>query len=153
GIKSVGVLHEPIWGAVIRRYYEDLVGDVEAAAKRLALQAKAISVEGSDDFDRATERLRADGADTLYVAGSPFMAEHRRRVIGLAARYRLPAIYEAATFVEGGGLMSYGPNIPDLYHRGAAYVARILNGAKPNDLPVEQPTKLELAINLKTAKT
>jgi putative ABC transport system substrate-binding protein len=152
GIKNVGVLHEKIWGEVIRQYYESLVGDVEAAAKRLKLGVKATSVEGAPDLDRATERLRAEGVDALYLAASPFMTEHRRRVTALATKYRLPAIYEAATFVEAGGLMSYGPSIPDLYHRGAAYVDRILKGAKPADLPVEQPTKFELVINAQTAK-
>ena len=80
-----------------------------------------------------------------------FLTEHRR-LVDLAAKNRLPAVYTSREFVDAGGLMSYGSNLPDLFRRAAAYVDKILKGAKPGDLPVEQPTKLELVINLKTAK-
>jgi putative ABC transport system substrate-binding protein len=99
--------------------------------------------------------LRMMGGDltrreTLFSDAQFFSA--RRQIGELAAKYRLPAIYESRDFVEDGGLMSYGPNIPDLSRRAAAFVVKIFNGTKPSDLPIEQPTRFELAINLKTAK-
>ena len=91
-------------------------------------------------------------ADTLLVLPSPMFYAERRRLAELAARRRLPAVYETREFVEAGGLMSYGPSFPDMYRRAATYVDRILKGAKPGDLPMEQPTKFDFVINLKTAK-
>ena len=88
----------------------------------------------------------------LLVMSTPFTFAHRREIIDLAAAHRLAAVYEFHLFVEQGGLMSYGVNIPEMSRRGAVYVDKILKGAKPDDLPVEQPTKFELVINLKTAK-
>jgi putative ABC transport system substrate-binding protein len=89
----------------------------------------------------------------LLTFRGPIIEVHRQRVLDLATKTRLPAMFEQRDFVEAGGLMSYGPNLPDLFRRVATYVDKILRGAKPADLPVEQPTKLELVINLKTAKT
>jgi len=86
------------------------------------------------------------------VLPSPIFYAHRKRLIELTAKYRLPAVYELKPFVEGGGLMSYGPSINDMFRGMASYVDRILKGAKPGELPIERPTKFELAINLKTAK-
>lgn len=126
-----------MWGEVVRDYYERLIGDVEGAAKRLRIDMTAAAIDGATDVDRALERLRARGADALYVAASPFMVEHGRRIVQLAAQQRVPAIYESAAYVEDGGLMSYGPNIPANYRRAARYVDRMLKGAKPGDLPVE----------------
>jgi putative ABC transport system substrate-binding protein len=83
---------------------------------------------------------------------SPFLNFNRKALISLAARHRLPSIWEGAAYVRDGGLLSYGPSFPDMYRRSAGYVAKIINGAKPADLPVELPIKFELAINLKTAK-
>ena len=96
-------------------------------------------------------RSRA-GADALYVCGDPLVIANRIRINTLALGARLPAMYSSREYVEAGGLMSYGPNYPDLFRRAADYVDKILRGAKPADLPVEQPTKFELVINLKTAK-
>ena len=93
-----------------------------------------------------------DRAEALYVPGDPLMATNRARINTLAQGARLPTIYNYREFVEAGGLMSYGPNFPDLFRRAAEYVAKILRGAKPADLPVEQPTKFVLVINLTTAK-
>ena len=88
----------------------------------------------------------------LAVLSTPMFASQRRRLVELAARNRLPTVYSFRVYVEAGGLMSYGPSIPDMSRRAATYVDKILKGAKPGDLPVEQPTKFELVINLKTAK-
>jgi ABC-type uncharacterized transport system substrate-binding protein len=96
--------------------------------------------------------FREEGVNALLFAGSTFMYQHRKRLAELAARHRLPAIYENVDYVQTGGLMSYGPNVTALYGHAARYVDRILKGAKPADLPVEQPGKVELAINMKTAK-
>ena len=91
-------------------------------------------------------------AGALTVLASAMFFSERRRLVDLAAKNRLPAVYPSREFVDAGGLMSYGPNLADLYRRAATYVDKILKGAKPADLPVEQPTKFELVINLKTAK-
>ena len=91
-------------------------------------------------------------ADAIIVLPSPFTNPYSRRIVKLAAERHLPAIYALSLYVQVGGLIAYGPNIPDLYRRAATYVDKILKGAKPGDLPVEQPTKFELVINLKTAK-
>jgi putative ABC transport system substrate-binding protein len=91
-------------------------------------------------------------AGALTVLGSTMFGNERRRLVDLAAKNRLPAVYPWREFVDAGGLMAYGPNVADLYRRAATYVDKILKGAKPGDLPVEQPTKFELVINLKTAK-
>jgi putative tryptophan/tyrosine transport system substrate-binding protein len=92
------------------------------------------------------------GADGVYVFGSPLTNRYRREIVALAAKHRLPDVYVFREGPEAGGLMSYGVGISDLYRRAASYVDRILKGARPADLPIEQPTKLELVINLKTAK-
>ena len=88
----------------------------------------------------------------VHVLATPLFESQRRRLVDLAAKHRLPAVYTFSASVEDGGLMSYGPHLPDLFRRAAIYVDRILKGAKPADLPVEQPTKFELVINLRTAK-
>jgi putative ABC transport system substrate-binding protein len=125
---------------------------MEAAARSLAVQLQALEVRGPDDFDSAFQGARKDGAGGLVILPSPFFYAHRVRLVGLAATNRLPAMYFRREFVEAGGLMSYGPNFSELYRRAATYVDKILKGTKPADLPVEQPTKFELVINLKTAK-
>ncbi len=104
------------------------------------------------DLEIAFKSASTGRADALLVLASPFLNANRQLVIELAAQHHLPATYEAKTFVEIGGLMSYGPNFPDMYRRAASYVDKILKGAKPADLPVEQPTNFELVVNLKTAQ-
>jgi putative ABC transport system substrate-binding protein len=122
----------------------------EAAAHTLGVQLKAVPVRGADDFAPALKALR--GIDGVVNADTPLFVTHRARLVDAVAGSRLPAIYPSRVYVEAGGLMSYGPNVPDLWRRAAAYVDKILKGAKPGDLPVEQPTTFELVINNRTAK-
>jgi putative tryptophan/tyrosine transport system substrate-binding protein len=122
------------------------------AAATLGLKARLIEVTGVADFEGAFLAARDGRAQAIHVLPSPFFNAHRRLLIDLAARYRLPAMYEFREYVHDGGLMSYGVSLPDMYRRAASYVDRILKGAKPGDLPIEQPSKFDLVINLKTAK-
>jgi putative ABC transport system substrate-binding protein len=124
--------------------------DRTVAARTLGIQLESVPVRGPNDFNAAFTAVgRADGL--LYI-DTPLWITHRARLAELAARSRLPAIYGTRDIVEIGGLMSYGPHIPDLYRRAATHVDKILKGAKPGDLPVEQPTKFEFVINGRTAK-
>ncbi len=126
--------------------------EAEAVARTLGLQLQSLGVKGPEDFKKAFETAKSGGAQGLAVPPSPFFYVHLAMIADLAAKNRLPAIYSDARYAEAGGLMSYGPNYYDLWRRAATYVDKILKGAKPADLPVEQPTKFELVINLKTAK-
>ncbi len=121
-----------------------------AAARTLGVQFEAVPVRGADDFASALKALR--GIDGVLNADTPLFVTHRARLVDAVAGSRLPAIYPHRIYVEAGGLMSYGPNPLDLWRRAAAYVDKILKGAKPGDLPVEQPTTFELVINNRTAK-
>jgi putative tryptophan/tyrosine transport system substrate-binding protein len=121
-----------------------------AAARALNVQLDEVPVRGADDFAPALKALR--GVDGVLHADTALFVTHRTRLVDAVARTRLPAIYAARVYVEAGGLMSYGPNLPDHWRRAAAYVDKILKGAKPGDLPVEQPTTYELALNNRTAK-
>ena len=112
-----------------------------------------VETRGPADFERAFSEMTKMHADALTVLSSNMFVSERRRLVDLAAKNRLPAMYNVREYVDAGGLMAYGANLADLYRRAATYVDKILKGAKPGDLPVEQPTKLELIINLKTAKT
>jgi putative ABC transport system substrate-binding protein len=124
-----------------------------------AVQAQGIEalapafVSRVEDLDIVFARSMEAHADAILVAPNPFFNAQRDRLVALAARYRLPALYEFRDFVEAGGLICYGADNKEIYRRVATYVDRILKGAKPADLPVEQPTKFELVINLKTAKS
>ena len=122
----------------------------EVTARTLGVQLEPVPVRGPDDFEPAFKAVR--GADALLNLDSSLVTTHRSRLAELAATSRLPAIYGYREMVEAGGLMSYGAHFPDLYRRAATHVDKILKGANPADLPVEQPTKYELVINLKTAK-
>ena len=122
-----------------------------AATLRLTLLSLAVRTSG--DLERAFQSATREHVDALSVRADAIVTSlHRRRVVELTAQHRLPAIYELREFVDEGGLMSYGPNREEIWRRGAAYVDKILKGGKPADLPVEQPTKFELIINLRTAK-
>jgi putative tryptophan/tyrosine transport system substrate-binding protein len=107
---------------------------------------------GPADFDRAFSDMIRARAGALAVLGSAIFNNERRRLVDLAAKQRLPTVYTSRDFVDAGGLITYGPNLADLFRRAAAYVDKILKGTKPADLRIEQPTKFELVINLKTAK-
>ena len=127
------------------------MGEVQAAARTLGLDVVALEIRRPEDIAPAFETLKGR-AQALYVAGDPLLVANRVRIITLALAARLPTIYSQRDYVEAGGLMSYGPNFPDLFRRAADFVDKILRGAKPADIPVEQPTKFDLVINLKTAK-
>ncbi len=125
----------------------------QAAARALQLRLQLLAVRGPGDLEGALASAARGRAEALLVLASPFLNANGRTVAQLAARRHLPATYEAKTFVEVGGLMSYGPSFPDMYRRAATYVDQILKGARPGDLPVQQATKFELVINVRTAKT
>jgi putative ABC transport system substrate-binding protein len=125
----------------------------ERAAKSLHLELRPLKLETAPyDFTAAFRTIAQDGAQMLLVLSSPFFAEHRRQLAELAIEHRLPSMFLFKSYVEAGGLMAYGVDQAAMYRRTGAYVAKILKGTKPADLPVEQPTKFELVINLKTAK-
>ena len=126
--------------------------EMEAAAKALGLKLQSLPVRGLDDFDSAFARAKRDGAQALITTPNPLINTQQRQVLDFAAKNRLPAMYQTSEWVEAGGLMSYAPNFTDLWRRAADYVDKILKGAKPADLPVEQPKKFEFLVNLKTAK-
>ena len=122
------------------------------AAATLGVQLRVL-VAGSDgELDSAFATLNRERADAMVVTTSPFFVSRAKQIVALVARYRVPAIYNRRQFAEAGGLMSYSYDVPDAYRQMGIYAARILKGTKPADLPVFQPTKFELAINLKTAK-
>ena len=148
-MSRVAVLWHP--GAFGERTMKDLLSQAEAAARTLGMQLQLVDVQASDELDRAFSTMTGARADSLFVFPSAMLFSERRRIVGLAEKHRLPSMYNAREFVEIGGLIGYGANIPDLSRRAATSVDRILKGAKPGDLPVEQPTKFELVINLKTA--
>jgi putative tryptophan/tyrosine transport system substrate-binding protein len=129
------------------------LADVLSGARELALEAVIFDAGDPSRFDKIF--ADAVGRNVNGVAGmaSPFLNFHHKRLIELANQHRLPSIWEASGYVREGGMLSYGPSFPDMYRQSAGYVAKILNGAKPSDLPVEQPVKFELAINLKTAQS
>ena len=124
-----------------------------AAARALGSQLQILEVRGPGDFEKAFEAATRARAEALVVSQSPILRFYVKAFVDLAAKHRLPAIYQRREFVEAGGLMAYGPRDADLFRRAAVYVAKVLKGAKPADLPVEQPMRLELVINLRTAKT
>jgi len=121
-------------------------------ANALDIQLRPHEVRSSGDIDRAFDYVKKLRADALLIPGGPLMTFNSRRLVELAAKLRLPAMYQTRQFVEQGGLMAYGVSFPDLYKRAAIYVNKILKGTKPADLPVELPMKFELFINLKAAK-
>jgi len=124
----------------------------EGAARRLGVAARRLEVAETAQFEDAFKLARDDHADAMLVLPSPYFETQRAPLIELAARYRLPACYELRNYVQDGGLMSYGPSINAMFARSASYVDRILKGSSPGDLPIEQPSKFELVINLRTAK-
>jgi putative ABC transport system substrate-binding protein len=130
----------------------DWLREAEVAAAASGVQLQYLDVKGRNDIESAFRAASKGHTDALLMLGSPVLNSQRTQVVDLAAKNRLPAIYPQAEFVQGGGLMSYGVSFTDLFRRAATYVDKILKGAKPAELPVEQPTKFELIINLKAAK-
>jgi putative ABC transport system substrate-binding protein len=126
--------------------------ETQLAAEYLRVRIQSFDVRVPKEIDRAFQAAKNQRADAVLVLSSPVVASHRKRIAELAVQSRLPAIYQVRDSVEAGGLMTYGVSITDLWRRAATYVDKILKGAKPADLPVEQPTKFELFINLKAAK-
>ena len=123
-----------------------------AATHAMGVKLLRLEVQAPDAFERAFGAAADSRAEALIVLPAPLTNQNASRLVHLAAQSRLPAMYPLKVYAEVGGFMAYGPNIPDLYRRAAVYVDKILKGAKPGDLPVEQPTKFELVINLKAAK-
>ena len=140
------LLHDPTMGATA-------LADVKAVAKSLGLQFIVSEADDPAKFAEIFADAKARGVDGVTVMASPLLNFQRKHLIELAAQHRLPSIWEGSAYVRDGGLLSYGPSFPDMYRRSAGYVAKILKGQRPSDLPVEQPVKFELAVNLKTART
>ncbi len=146
-VSRVAVLFQPTYDGGVQ------LKASEAAARSLGVRLQALKVERPDDFATAFAEVQKNRAEALIVSSSGLFYVHRIRLVEFAAKHRLPTIYHQSGFVVGsGGLMSYGPDFHDLFRRSATYVDKILKGAKPGDLPVQQPTKFEVVINLKTAK-
>jgi putative ABC transport system substrate-binding protein len=150
GLSRVAALWHP--GAYGKRTMDGMLKETETAAQALRLQLQLVPAVGPGDLDGAFLTMTREQAEAVILLPSPMLFTEHKRIVGLAAKSRLPAMYAAREFVEDGGLMSYGASQADLFRRAATYVDKILKGAKPADLPVEQPTTFELVINLKTAK-
>jgi putative ABC transport system substrate-binding protein len=144
--RVVAVLWNPNYAGMRARFEQ-----VKGAAPTLDLAVRSVEVRDTTELEMAFETIVREHPEALVLT-DPFTMSQRARIVEFVAEHGLPAIYENSDFVQAGGLMSYGPNLSDLYRRAATYVDKILRGAKPGDLPIEQPTKFELAINLKTAK-
>jgi len=142
----LGVLHEP-------RHRQSIIPPIEAGARSLGFQVTRLEVRAAGDIDGAFATAVKERVSVVMPVASALFHAEKQHLVSLAAKHRLPIIYENRAFAEAGGLMSYGPDVTDIFRRAATYVDRILTGTKPADLPVEQPTKFELVINLKTTKT
>jgi putative ABC transport system substrate-binding protein len=147
-LARVAVLYQPATPANVVEVKEDL----PSAARVLKLTVQPWEVRAADDFDRAFDALNKQRPDGLYVAGSPLTNANQKRIASFALKSRLPSMFAERGAIDAGGLMYYGADLADSYRRVAYYVDRILKGAKPADLPVEQPTKFEFIVNLKAAK-
>ena len=147
-LAHVAVLYDPAIPAAVREVKEDL----PAAARALKLNVRSWEVGDAAEFDRVFAAMGKQRPDAVYVLGGGIMNARQKRTIGFALKSRLPSMYISSEAIDAGGLMYYGADQAESYRRVAYYVDRILKGAKPADLPVEQPTKFELVINLKTAK-
>jgi putative ABC transport system substrate-binding protein len=146
-LSRVAVLWNPDFPAAPVNFKE-----METAAKPFGLHLQSMEAQRPGDFASAFKTATAKHAQAVITLRNPLIVSERKRIVDLAIKSRLPVIYDDRDFVEAGGLMSYGTNLVDLYRRAATYVDKILKGAKPADLPVEQPTKFELIINLKAAQ-
>ena len=147
GMKRVGVVHNPNNPAVTMALRE-----TEDAIRKLNMQVQVVNAQTSDEFDRAFAQLSAESVGGVVVLGDPTVVEQSRRIAELAQSARLPTAFQRRENVDAGGLLSYGADLNNQFRQAAFYVDRILKGEKPAELPVMQPTKVELVINLKTAK-
>jgi putative ABC transport system substrate-binding protein len=141
-----------LWNPANAVFQTQMVKEAEAAGRRMGLQVQTIAASDARGIDKAFQLMTRERAEALAVLGDPMFIAERTRIATLAAKGRLPSVSGVREYADAGGLVAYGPNFYELYRRAAAYVDRILKGANPGDLPVEQPTKFELVINLKTAK-
>jgi ABC-type uncharacterized transport system substrate-binding protein len=151
-LSKVALLREDVTTSVVPQIPARYDQQAGAAARSLGIEVRTIIVRRAEDFAPAFLSMTKNRDQGVLVASSPFMFVHRKAILDLAVAHRIAAIYEFNTFVELGGLMAYGVNVTEMQRRAAVYVDRILKGAKPADLPIEQPTKFDLIINLKTAK-
>lgn len=149
-ISRVAALWHP--SAYGKRTMEDLLKETKGAALALGWQLQLVAANDPGDLDGAISTITGASPDALIVLNSPMFYNEHKHIVELAAKNHLPAMYAAREFADAGGLMAYGANLVEVFRRAATYVDKILKGAKPADLPVEQPTKLELVINLKAAK-
>jgi putative tryptophan/tyrosine transport system substrate-binding protein len=134
------------------RFWSSDWAEIRAAAQVLGVKIQSVEIRDANDLDTSFSAMIRERAEGLIAFSDPLIAFHGRRIAELAAKSRLPAVYASREVVEAGGLMSYGPSAPDLFRRAGVYVGKILKGSKPADLPMEQPTKFDLVINLRTAK-
>jgi putative ABC transport system substrate-binding protein len=146
--KRIAVLYDPTERPSVGEF-----GQTEAAAGKLGVVLQPVEASSGDDLDKAFTSAMAGGADALLTFAHSFSLSNRAGIAELAAQHRLPAMYGWREFAEAGGLMVYGPNIANTLYRAASFVDRIIKGAKPAEMPIEQPTTFEFVINLKTAKT
>jgi putative ABC transport system substrate-binding protein len=147
GVAQVGVLWDPSFPPAAPELKE-----IESAARSLRVELRSVGVQRPEEFEGALLAMTSHHAAALIVVAGRIFTQHRQRLAELTTKARLPMMSYRREVAEAGGLMSYGPNYPDMDRRAATYVDKILKGAKPNDLPVEQPAKVEFVINLKTAK-
>ncbi len=150
GLTRIAVLRQP--NVFSERTMRDMVEETEVAGRTLGLQLRFVEAQRPNDFEQAFSAMKEAHVGGLLVFPGPMFLEARGSMVTHAAQSRLPAVYPWREAAAAGGLMSYSTNFPDMYRRAAVYVDKILKGAKPADLPIEQPTKFELVINLKTAK-
>jgi len=146
-VRPVAALWNPDYAGMAARLRQ-----TQGAAPAVGLEVISVEIRDSRELERALEALDRQRPSAIFLLADPLTMSQRLRIVEFAAEERIPAIYEVSQFVEAGGLMSYGPNTDELMRRSATYVDRILKGAKPAELPIEQPAKFELVINLKTAK-
>jgi putative ABC transport system substrate-binding protein len=146
-LSSVAVLANPQGAASILSWKE-----MQRPARQLGVQLHSLEVRNSDDYEKVFDDALKTRASALYLLPDPVIDAHLKRIADFAAKNRMPSIFHLTQFVEAGGLVAYGVNRPDMFRRAATYVDKILKGAKPGDLPIEQPTRFELVVNMKTAK-
>ena len=147
GITRVGVLWDPSFPPAVPELRE-----IEGAARSLGIEIHPVAVRRPEEFEGALLAMKRQRADAVFVVNGTVFGEHEKRLADLAVAIRLPLMVLRRAMVEASGLLSYAPNFPEMYRRAASYLDKIMKGAQPADLPVEQPTRLQLVINLKTAK-